>query len=151
MLVSLIPREILLRLTPLEAPTVLQASMCSELRDPMSASCKIFAQLIVFSGCSPCQFHLHMDMGSSMHDGVDRKKTRFSLRTSINHDLRLYIGQNPFFPARLNVRSTSRMISIRICKTYRCMAICKNNEGHKGQILPLRSTSWISIPNSRLR
>ena len=38
------PREILLWMTPSEAPKALQASECSELLDPMRASCWIFAQ-----------------------------------------------------------------------------------------------------------
>ena len=37
-------REILLWMTPSEAPKALQASECSELLDPMRASCWIFAQ-----------------------------------------------------------------------------------------------------------
>ena len=37
-------REILLWMTPSEAPMALQASACSELLDPMRASCWIFAQ-----------------------------------------------------------------------------------------------------------
>ena len=37
-------REILLWMTPSEAPKALQASECSELLDPMRASCKTFAQ-----------------------------------------------------------------------------------------------------------
>ena len=36
--------EILLWMTPSEAPKALQASECSELLDPMRASCWIFAQ-----------------------------------------------------------------------------------------------------------
>ena len=38
------PREILLWMTPSEAPKALQASECSELLDPTRASCWIFAQ-----------------------------------------------------------------------------------------------------------
>ena len=38
------PQEILLWMTPSEAPKALQASECSELLDPMRASCWIFAQ-----------------------------------------------------------------------------------------------------------
>ena len=37
-------REILLWMTPSEAPKALQASECSELLDPMGASCWISAQ-----------------------------------------------------------------------------------------------------------
>ena len=37
-------REILLWMTPSEAPKALQASECSELLDPMRASCWISAQ-----------------------------------------------------------------------------------------------------------
>ena len=37
-------REILLWMTPSEAPKALQASECSELLDPTGASCWIFAQ-----------------------------------------------------------------------------------------------------------
>ena len=37
-------REILLWMTPSEAPKALQASECNELLDPMRASCWIFAQ-----------------------------------------------------------------------------------------------------------
>ena len=37
-------REMLLWMTPSEAPKALQASECSELLDPMRASCGIFAQ-----------------------------------------------------------------------------------------------------------
>ena len=37
-------REMLLWMTPSEAPKALQASECSELLDPMRASCWIFAQ-----------------------------------------------------------------------------------------------------------
>ena len=37
-------REILLWMTPTEAPKALQASECSELLDPMRASCWISAQ-----------------------------------------------------------------------------------------------------------
>ena len=37
-------REILLWMTPSEAPKALQASECSELLDPMRASCRISAQ-----------------------------------------------------------------------------------------------------------
>ena len=37
-------REILLWMTPSEAPKALQASECSELLDPVRASCWIFAQ-----------------------------------------------------------------------------------------------------------
>ena len=37
-------REILLWMTPSEAPKALQASECSELLDPMRASCWTFAQ-----------------------------------------------------------------------------------------------------------
>ena len=37
-------REMLLWMTPSEAPKALQASECSELRDPMRASCWISAQ-----------------------------------------------------------------------------------------------------------
>ena len=37
-------REILLWMTPSEAPKALQASECSELLDPMRANCWIFAQ-----------------------------------------------------------------------------------------------------------
>ena len=37
-------KEILLWMTPSEAPKALQASECSELLDPMRASCWIFAQ-----------------------------------------------------------------------------------------------------------
>ena len=37
-------REILPWMTPSEAPKALQASECSELLDPMRASCWIFAQ-----------------------------------------------------------------------------------------------------------
>ena len=37
-------REILLWMTPSEAPKALQASECSELLDPMRASCQIPAQ-----------------------------------------------------------------------------------------------------------
>ena len=37
-------REMLLWMTPSEAPKALQASECSELRDPKRASCWIFAQ-----------------------------------------------------------------------------------------------------------
>ena len=37
-------REMLLWMTPSEAPTALQASECSELLDPMRASCGILAQ-----------------------------------------------------------------------------------------------------------
>ena len=38
------PREMLLWMTPSEAPKALQASECSELLDPMRASCWISAQ-----------------------------------------------------------------------------------------------------------
>ena len=37
-------REMLLWMTPSEAPKALQASECGELLDPMRASCGIFAQ-----------------------------------------------------------------------------------------------------------
>ena len=37
-------REMLLWMTPSEAPKALQASDCSDLLDPMRASCGIFAQ-----------------------------------------------------------------------------------------------------------
>ena len=37
-------QEILLWMTPSEAPKALQASECSELLDPMRASCRISAQ-----------------------------------------------------------------------------------------------------------